>query len=111
MRRVTYFKRLNNIKDLDFVTLPTNSFTVYIQTTKDTMISESSPKTIYSFENGTSRIFISSRRILEMSIDDYSSLTSDSEISEISLKDLVKTTIKENQVENIKMLFIGYSAV
>ena len=110
MRRVIYFKRLNNLKDLDFVTLPTNSFTVYIQSTKDTMISESSPKTIYSFENGTSRIFISSRRILEMSIDDYSSLTSDSEISEISLKDLVKTTIKENQVE-MKMLFIGYSAV
>lgn len=54
-----------------------------------------------------SRIFISSRRILEMSIDDYSSLTSD---SEITLKDLVKTTIKENQVE-MKMLFIGYSAV
>lgn len=44
MRRVTYFKRLNNIKDLDFVTLPTNSFTVYIQSTKDTMVSESSPK-------------------------------------------------------------------
>lgn len=107
MRRVIYFKRLNNLKDLDFVTLPTNSFTVYIQSTKDTMISESSPKTIYSFENGTSRIFISSRRILEMSIDDYSSLTSD---SEITLKDLVKTTIKENQVE-MKMLFIGYSAV
>lgn len=107
MRRVTYFKRLNNIKDLDFVTLPTNSFTVYIQSTKDTMISDSSPKTIYSFENGMSRIYISSRRILEMSVDDYSSLTSD---SEITLKDLVKTTIKENQVE-MKMLFIGYSAV
>lgn len=107
MRHVTYFKRLNNIKDLDFVTLPTNSFTVYIQSTKDTMISDSSPKTIYSFENGMSRIYISSRRILEMSVDDYSSLTSD---SEITLKDLVKTTIKENQVE-MKMLFIGYSAV
>lgn len=107
MPRVIYFKRLNNLKELDFMTLHTNSFTVYIQTTKDTMVSESSPKTIYSFENGRSRIYISNRRILEMSIDDYDSITSD---SEISLKDLVKTTIKENQVE-MKMLFIGYSAV
>lgn len=99
IKKIEYQYRVNSLSDFDNLSLP-NAFKVYVQCR--TQVENPTSTDIYSFDSNSSKIYISGKTIVDITVYDYSTIVENGGC----IRDMLSEMLNERNLQ-MKLCFIS----